>query len=181
MTSFRTFSAAIVVLLGAILSIGIEPPAARAFEITSPAIQADAVVPTDNTCSGADLSPALQWTGAPTGTLAFALIVADPDAPSGTFFHWVVYDLPSGASGLPPGIGRTAQIAGGGTQGVNSFGKVGYNGPCPPHGRPHHYHFRLYALDRMLDLDAGANAAEVEAAMKGHELASTDLVGTFER
>jgi Raf kinase inhibitor-like YbhB/YbcL family protein len=169
------------VLFGATFALAIKTPAARALEVTSPTIRQGATVPTANTCSGANLSPALEWKGAPTGTQAFALIVADPDAPSGVFFHWVVYDLPATMSGLPGGVARTAQIPAGGTQGVNSFGKVGYNGPCPPHGKPHHYHFRLYALDRKLNLSPGADAAEVEEAIKGHTLASADLVGIFER
>jgi len=99
----------------------------------------------------------------------------------GTFIHWVVYDLPAAAVALNEDVPKTANLSQGGLQGMNGFGRVGYNGPCPPPGKLHHYHFRLYALDSIFDLGAVSDAAGVEEAMKGHVIASTELVGTFSR
>jgi Raf kinase inhibitor-like YbhB/YbcL family protein len=181
MWSYRTPGVAMVVLFIAALGLAAEVSAASAFQISSSVIVPGDPIPAEYTCAGADLSPPLSWTGAPAGTKSFALIVADPDAPSGVFFHWVAYNLPVSSTGLPAAVARTAELSDGGTQGVNSFGTIGYKGPCPPRGKPHHYHFRLFALDTKLDLRAGAGAKELEAAIKGHTLASTDLVGTFQR
>jgi Raf kinase inhibitor-like YbhB/YbcL family protein len=150
-------------------------------QIASSAVRSGDPIPVENTCSGANLSPPLTWSGAPTETKSFALIVADPDAPAGVFYHWVAYDLPASSTGLPAAVPPAANLAAGGTQGINSFGTIGYKGPCPPHGKPHHYHFRLFALGIRLGLRPGADAAELAAAMKGHTLASADLVGTFQR
>lgn len=138
-------------------------------------------IPNKYTCSGEDVSPALSWSGAPAGTKAFALIVEDPDAPSGTFTHWVVYDLPADARQLPENVSKTDDLSGGGRQGRNDFRRTGYGGPCPPPGRPHRYFFRLYALNSALNLPAGASKREVESAMRGHVLAQTELMGKFAR
>jgi Raf kinase inhibitor-like YbhB/YbcL family protein len=177
----RTVAAAIFVIFSAVLGTALEASAVGAFQISSSVVARGGPIPTENTCSGVNLSPPLSWSGAPTGTKSFALIVADPDAPLGVFYHWVAYDLPESSKGLPAAVPPASELADGGTQGVNSFGAIGYKGPCPPHGKPHHYHFRLFALDSMLELHPGADAAELEAAMKGHTLASADLVGTFQR
>ncbi|MGH9454810.1 MAG: YbhB/YbcL family Raf kinase inhibitor-like protein [Terriglobia bacterium] len=138
-------------------------------------------IPARFTCAGQDLSPALAWSDPPGNTQAFALIVEDPDAPAGTWTHWLVYDLPSTAHALPEGVGKTGEISGGGRQGVNDFGKIGYGGPCPPPGRPHRYFFRLYALNAPLALNAGASKDQVHAALKGHVAAETELMGRFKR
>jgi Raf kinase inhibitor-like YbhB/YbcL family protein len=177
----RAAAAAIFVIFAAGVAIGLESSAADAFEISSSVIAPGDPIPAQNTCAGADLSPPLSWSDAPAGTKSFALIVADPDAPSGVFYHWVAYNLPASSTGLPAAVAPTSDLTNGGTQGVNSFGAIGYKGPCPPHGKPHHYHFRLFALDTKLDLRSGADAMELEAAIKGHSLASADLVGTFQR
>jgi Raf kinase inhibitor-like YbhB/YbcL family protein len=108
-----------------------------------------------------------------------ALIVRDPDAPMGSWVHWVLYNLPANVTELPADTPATATLENGAMQGVNDAGKSGYQGPCPPPGPIHHYHFRLYALDNELDLVAGAKASQVEQALTGHVLASADLVGTF--
>ncbi len=105
----------------------------------------------------------------------------DPDAPGGAFIHWVAYNLPATATALIEGVPRAANIPGGGSNGVNSFGHVGYNGPCPPPGQVHHYRFHLYALDSALNLGDSADASAVQAAIKGHVLASAELTGTFSR
>lgn len=138
-------------------------------------------IPARFTCAGKDVSPSLTWSDAPDRTQAFALIVEDPDAPAGTWTHWLVYDLPSTAHALSEGLPKTAEISGGGRQGMNDFGKIGYGGPCPPPGKPHHYFFRLYALNAPLHLNAGASKEQVHEALKSHVEAETELMGRFKR
>lgn len=133
------------------------------------------------TCKGADKSPQLKWSGVPSATRALALIVDDPDAPHGTFVHWVVYNLPPGAQGLPEGVPKGERLSGGGSQGANGFGKIGYNGPCPPPGKLHHYHFRLFALDQEVNPGPTPDASALENAMTGHVKASAEVVATFTR
>ena len=156
-------------------------PAQAQFVLTSPAIAPAGPIAPDYACTGSDRSPALAWSNAPQATKSFALIVQDPDAPGGTFIHWVAYNIPAQTTSLPAGVPKNAEINGGGKNGINSFGKVGYNGPCPPPGKIHHYHFLLYALDSTLNPGDNPDGAAVEAAMKGHVLATAELVGTFER
>jgi len=148
--------------------------------LTSSAFENGGTIPEQYTCSGHNESPALQWTGVPGGTRSLTLILDDPDAPRGTFVHWVVYNLSPTAKGLPKGVSATASFADS-EQGVNGGGVIGYTGPCPPPGKPHHYHFRLCALDQKLELQAGATAHQIEAAIKGHVLSSAELVGIFAR
>ncbi len=138
-------------------------------------------IPSKYTCSGADVSPALIWNDPPAGTQSFALIADDPDAPVGTWVHWVAYDLPASARQLTEGVPKAEAIAGGGIQGQNDFGKTGYGGPCPPPGKPHRYYFKLYALDGKLSLKPGATKKVVEAAMEGHILAQAEVMGRFQR
>jgi Raf kinase inhibitor-like YbhB/YbcL family protein len=149
--------------------------------VKSDAFDAGAAIPEPFTCSGANHSPALQWSGAPPTTRSFAIIADDPDAPRGTFVHWVAFDLPATETGLPEDVPRTETIAGGGTQGDNGAGRIGYFGPCPPPGKVHHYHFRVFALDSMLRLKPGADADALRSAMNGHVVASGELVGTYSR
>jgi Raf kinase inhibitor-like YbhB/YbcL family protein len=132
-------------------------------------------IPTRNSCEGQDLSPPLSWSGAPEGTRSLALVVDDPDAPAGTFTHWLGWGLDPGAQRL--GEGEAAPV-----EGRNDFGTTGYRGPCPPsgHGR-HRYFFRLYAVDSGLDLGSGADKRELERALEGHTLAVAELIGTYER
>lgn len=144
--------------------------------LTSNAFQNGEPIPTQYTCDGADQTPALKWGDPPTGTKSFALVIDDPDAPSGTFRHWGVFDIPA----------STRSIGGGqriGTEVTNDFGKVGYGGPCPPKGHgPHHYHFKLFALGvNRLDIGPGAKVADVEKAAQKSALAQGELVGTYER
>lgn len=126
------------------------------------------------TCDGEDVSPPLQWSGVPPEAARLALIVDDPDAPAGTWVHWVLFDMPADLRELPEG-GEA------GVQGQTSFGQVGYGGPCPPGGSEHRYFFRLYALDQALGLPEGASRAEVDAAMEGHILAQAELMGLYGR
>lgn len=149
--------------------------------LTSSAIAPGAAIADDYACTGADRSPALAWSNAPQATKTFALVVEDPDAPGGTFIHWVAYNIPASVNSLPASVPQSAEISGGGKNGINSFDHVGYNGPCPPPGKTHHYHFRLYALDSAISPGAKADAQAVQSAMKGHVLATGELVGTFQR
>jgi hypothetical protein len=138
-------------------------------------------IPKRFTCEAANVSPALAWTDPPPGTRSFAIIEDDPDAPSGTFVHWLVYDLPAAYRRLPEGLSTNEQLPGGERQGTNDFSRTGYAGPCPPPGRPHRYFIRLYALDVKLDLRPAATRKELEAAMQGHILAQAELMGRFQR
>jgi len=149
--------------------------------LTSPAISPGSAIPDEWSCTGADRSPALAWSGAPQSTESFALIVEDPDAPGGTFIHWVAYNIPSQVTSLPAGVPQTAEIAGGGSNGINGFDHIGYNGPCPPPGKTHHYHFRLFALDAKLTPGDKPDADALRAAMNGHVVATAELAGTFKR
>jgi len=154
-----------------------------ALVLTSGAFTAGGGIPARHGCDGANVSPALAWSGAPPGTVALALIVDDPDAPAGTWVHWVLYNLPASVAALPEGVPATERLPalGGALQGRNDFRKVGYGGPCPPPGRAHRYFFRLYALGAALPLGAGASRQEVDRAMHGHVLAETTLMGSYAR
>jgi Raf kinase inhibitor-like YbhB/YbcL family protein len=156
-------------------------PAQAQLTLTTSAFAPGSAISADYACTGDDRSPALTWSGAPDATKSFALIVSDPDAPGGTFIHWVAYNIPAQITSLPAGVPQTAEIADGGKNGINGFGHIGYNGPCPPPGKMHHYHFRLFATDSTLTPGENASAGAVESAMKGHVLATAELVGTFER
>lgn len=138
-------------------------------------------IPAKYTCSGANVSPALQWSEAPVGTKSLALIADDPDAPGGTWTHWVIWDIPATGAGLPEGAPHDESLSGGARQGKNDFGKVGYGGPCPPPGKPHRYFFRMYALDKVLELPAGSERPDLEDAMKRHILAQAEWMGVFKR
>lgn len=152
-----------------------------AFTLTSSDFQNGGTIPKNLTCDGADVSPELSWSDAPKGTQSFALIADDPDAPAGTWTHWVIYNLPGDTKSLPESVNKIDQLPNGAMQGRNDFRKIGYGGPCPPPGKPHRYFFRLYALDTKLNLKPGASRQEVEAAMKGHVVAQADLMGKFGR
>ncbi len=152
-----------------------------AFSLETTAFKSGGDIPKKFTCDGSDASPPLSWTASPTGTQSFALIMGDPDAPGGTFTHWVLINLPATARRLPEGTTKDDEIMGGGRQGVNDFGRVGYGGPCPPPGKPHRYFFRLYALDRMLDLKARSTMDDVLRAMQGHVRGQAELMGRYGR
>lgn len=149
------------------------------FTLTTTAFQPGGDIPRKYTCQGADVSPALAWTDAPAGAQSFVLIVDDPDAPVGTWVHWVAYDLPATARDLPEGVPRTPELPGGGRQGVNDFGNLGYGGPCPPAGNVHRYFFKLYALKAKLSLQTGATKKDVVQAMQGQVLGEVQLVGKY--
>ncbi len=151
--------------------------------LTTSAFPSGQPIPAEHSCQGADRSPALTWSGDVAGVKSWTLVVDDPDAPGGTFVHWLAYDLPPATRGMPAGVPAGDSVAGGGQQGRNGFGSVGYRGPCPPRGHgPHRYVFTLSALDlASLGLPAGASRAQLDTAMRGHVLASATYTGTFER
>jgi Raf kinase inhibitor-like YbhB/YbcL family protein len=154
--------------------------AATDFNITSPAFANGGAIPSKYTCDGGDISPPLQWTGPPPGTASLALIADDPDAPAGTWVHWVVYNLPADLISLPEAVPAGAELPQGGLHGQNSWKRTDYGGPCPP-GGTHRYFFKLYALDTLLELNSGATKAQVLKAMQGHVLAQAELMGTYAR
>ena len=149
-------------------------------QLTSSSFAADGAIPAKYTCDGANVSPALAWMEPPAGTQSFVLIVDDPDAPTKTVIHWLLYDLPPATRALPEGIPTKAKLPDGSRQGKNDHSKVGYSGPCPPQGAAHHYFFKLYALDYHTDLKPKAAVADVEKAIKGHILGQSELIGRFQ-
>ncbi len=151
-------------------------------QITSPAFADGESIPTRHTCDGDDVSPRLDFTDIPERAQALVLIVDDPDAPRGTWVHWVYYDLPVGAGELPEGAGAPMPgEAGSPRHGRNDFSRLGYGGPCPPPGPSHRYFFKLYAVDAPLGLPEGATKAEVVAAMEDHVIGETQLMGRYAR
>jgi Raf kinase inhibitor-like YbhB/YbcL family protein len=138
-------------------------------------------IPKKHTGDGVDVSPPLVWANAPPKTASFALLCDDPDAPRGDWVHWVLFDIPADRTSLDEGVPTDAALADGSVQGRNDFGNLGYGGPAPPRGKPHRYFFRLYALDTALALPAEATKAQLHAAIKGHLLAETQLMGTYQR
>ena len=157
----------------------VEP--ARGMTLTSRAFTEGQTIRRTYTGDGADVSPALQWHLAPPGTRSFAVICRDIDAPGGEFVHWVLYNIPGAAGEVPEGLPPQEKLADGSTHGTNDFKKIGYNGPKPLPGRPHNYHFDLYALDTLLPAEAGVSAARLMELMKGHILATAKLMGTYRR
>ena len=174
---------AIVLLVGC-RSAATDMPAASAtpgpFTLTSTAFAHQEAIPTLYTCDGEDRSPPLRWSEPPASTKSLTLICEDPDAPVGTWIHWVIYDLPPDLRTLSEGIPPDEHPTVGGTHGKNSWRRLGYGGPCPPRGK-HRYFFRLSALDTTLDLKPGASVEQVRKAMEGHILAQAELMGTYTR
>lgn len=160
-----------LVYLGALIDL---------MKLESNAFAASGTIPAKYTCDGEDISPDLRWDTPPIETQSLVLIVDDPDAPGGTFVHWVVYDLSPETRQLPEGVEVSPTLEGGGTQGQTSFEQLGYGGPCPPSGT-HRYFFKLYALDQPLGLDSGATKKQVESVMEGHILDSAELMGRYTR
>ncbi|MFQ6084314.1 MAG: YbhB/YbcL family Raf kinase inhibitor-like protein [Candidatus Aminicenantia bacterium] len=149
-------------------------------EIKSTAFDEGDMIPKQYTCDGEDVSPPLSWTSVPEGTKSLALICDDPDAPMGTWVHWVLFNLPPNIKELPENIPPQKTLANGAKQGTNDFRKIGYGGPCPP-GGTHRYYFKLYALDTEIDLEPGITKAQLLEAMEGHILAEGQLMGKYKR
>jgi Raf kinase inhibitor-like YbhB/YbcL family protein len=150
-------------------------------KIVSPAFAEGTPVPVEHTCEGSGSSPGLAWSEIPVDTRSFALVCDDPDAPRGTWVHWVLFNLPADAVELAPAVPPAPELPSGARQGINDSGNVGYGGPCPPRGRRHRYFFRLYALDCTLNLAPGVKRPDLDQAMAGHVLADATLMGTFQR
>jgi hypothetical protein len=152
------------------------------FSIVTKAFKPGAMIPAKFTCDGSDVSPDLKWHDAPKNTKSFALICDDPDAPIGTFTHWILYSMLRDAAELPEGLAKDPEVRYPQCkQGKNDFGKTGYGGPCPPRGSKHRYYFKLYALDVELTLPSRATRSQLEHAMKGHVLAQAEVMGTYQR
>jgi len=149
-------------------------------KITSSAFENGGLIPAKYTCDGADMSPPLQWDAVPEGTRSIALICDDPDAPMGTFVHWVIFGLPADTRELVKNIPADETLPNGAKQGTSDFGRIGYGGPCPPSGT-HRYFFKIYALDTEVDLAAGAGKRELLGAMEGHILVQGQLIGKYKR
>jgi Raf kinase inhibitor-like YbhB/YbcL family protein len=149
-------------------------------KITSSAFEEGGLIPAKYTCDGADVSPPLQWDAVPQGSKSIALICDDPDAPMGTWVHWVLFNLPAETNELAENISADKILPNGARQGVSDFGRIGYGGPCPP-GGTHRYFFKIYALDAKIGLEAGANKRRLLKAMEGHILEQGQLVGKYKR
>jgi Raf kinase inhibitor-like YbhB/YbcL family protein len=150
------------------------------FTLTSSAFANGQSIPAKYSCVGTEISPPLEWSEPPAGTKSFALIMDDPDAPMGTWVHWVLFNIPISAHGWPENTPKDAELVNGAMQGTNSGGGIGYSGPCPPFGT-HRYFIRLYALDTMLNPGVGANRDELLKSMEGHILVQAELMGTFSK
>ena len=152
-----------------------------ALEIKSTAFKNDEFIPAQYTCKGRDVSPPLEWSDVPENVQSFALISDDPDAPVGTWVHWVLYDIPPETRSLPEGVKKIGTLEDGSKQGMTDFGRVGYGGPCPPPGSAHRYFFKLYALDTVLNIKPGISKEGLLRAMEGHIIEQTELMGKFKR
>lgn len=151
-----------------------------ALSLSSGAFQYGEKIPLKYTCDGEDISPPLEWNNVPQGTQSLALIADDPDAPVGTWVHWVLYNMPNETRALPEAVPPDANLADKSRHGKNSWGRLGYGGPCPP-GGTHRYFFKLYALDAIIELSAGASKEQLLEAMKEHILAEAELMGSYSR
>lgn len=192
----KTLAIAIIMSIGVAVHAAEKEATVAQFTLSSPSFRNNQPMPAIHTCEGKDASPALKWEGAPAGTKSFALIADDPDAPGGTWVHWLIYGIATNVTEITEGQDKMETLSWAAFdsntqtvkdvktihQGVNSFGNFGYGGPCPPRGHGmHHYHFRLYALDVESQLASGVKRQHLEAAMKGHILAQAELVGTYQR
>ncbi|MDD1669275.1 MAG: YbhB/YbcL family Raf kinase inhibitor-like protein [Methanomicrobiales archaeon] len=174
-----------LILLLLFISSGCLVPGGRGgaptLEVSSGAFARDGQIPAMYTCDGANISPPLSWAPVPLGTASIALLATDPDAPGGTFIHWVAYNIPPGTRAIPEGAPGRNVMPAGSVQGTNDMGRQGYGGPCPPRGKPHHYHFTIYALDSTLNLTGSRDGRMLEGALAGHILAQGELVGLYSR
>jgi len=180
MCKYRSFRWFLIFILPLLVCFGVSA-AHAAMDLNSSAFAANGSIPTEFTCSGEGKSPPLAWSGVPASAVSLVLIVSDLDAPMGNFVHWVIFNIPGSISSLPEGIPSDHKTGFGAIQGVNSNGETGYMGPCPPPTGYHHYHFRLYAIDRKLSVNSNAGAGQVQAAMRGHIVGEAELVGIYSR
>ncbi len=146
-------------------------------ELKSEAFKYGEYIPKVYTCEGKDVSPPLSWGSFPKETKSFAIIMEDPDAPGGTFYHWVVWNISPSITNLPENASKTMSL----TQGINDFGKIGYGGPCPPPGKAHHYYIEIFALNRDINLPPSAKAIDLLKAIRGHIIGNATLMGLYKR
>lgn len=184
---FPILALLVVLFLAAMLLLGcragekLPEDGEMTLSVTSTAFQEGDLIPDKYTCQGQDISPPLAWSELPEGAQSLALIMDDPDAPGGTFTHWVIFNIPSNSRGLPEAVPTEGQLSDHTIQGKNDFARIGYRGPCPPSGSAHRYQFTLYALDQSLNLKAGASKKQVLDAIHGHVLARGELTGRYQR
>jgi hypothetical protein len=173
---------AVLKALVAVVGLGLTTVLAggAGMELTSAAFKPGELIPTKYTCDGPDVSPPLSWSDPPAGTKSFALISDDPDAPVGTWVHWVLWNVPAVARSLEENLPKKESLPSGAKQGTTDFRRIGYGGPCPPSGT-HRYFFKLYALDTTLNLPASTTKKDLEKAMQGHILAQAELMGKYRR
>jgi Raf kinase inhibitor-like YbhB/YbcL family protein/uncharacterized protein (TIGR00297 family) len=184
--AFCTLSGVIIVLAGGMLlpplgSKGSGGELMNTITLSSPAFEQGQPIPSKFTCEGENISPELQWGDLPASTKSLALIMDDPDAPMGTYVHWVIYSIPPTLTSLAEGVSTEPQVNGVGTQGLNSARRSGYTGPCPPPGKPHRYYFTLYALDIWTEFNPGFSKEQVLQQIEGHTLAQGQVMGTYQR
>lgn len=177
MMAFLKISVRLTAMAFAALLIG---AGGVSMELKSRAFQAGGMIPAQYTCDGQDISPPLHWSDPPAGTVSFGLISDDPDAPMGTWVHWVAWNIPATVRSLEENVPNTTSLQDGTKQGTTDFHRVGYGGPCPPSGI-HRYYFKLYALDTTLNLPSGTTKKDLELAMHDHILAQAELMGTYRR
>ena len=170
-----------ILMIISILLFGLSYASGKGFRVFSSSFKENSPIPLKFTCQGSDISPEISWKGAPKETKSFALIMDDPDAPFGTFTHWVIYNIPGDYIGLKEEVANRENLENGIKQGKNDFGKIGYGGPCPPPGRPHRYFIKLYALDMDSELPSGLKVKELMEKIKGHILAKTTYFGLYQR
>jgi len=178
----------LALLLSVIASAGTADGSSRrkgvermSFEIRTKAFKNMEPIPARNTGDGSDVSPPMEWSNPPEGTKAFALICDDPDAPVGTWVHWVLYDVPPDVLALAEGVAKEQNVLKTAKQGINDFHRIGYDGPAPPRGKTHRYFFKLYALSKETGLGPGATKSEVLKAMEGSIVGQAQLIGTYRR
>ncbi len=173
--------AAVILLSGCMVDEVVLPESEVTLSVSSPAFSSGESIPARYTCEGENISPALNWGEAPPDTQSFVLIVDDPDAPGGTFTHWVLFNVPVAIQALPEAVSAQEGLPQESLQIENDFGDSDYSGPCPPPGKPHHYRFTVYALERRLELPADVSRKQLIAAMEGYILARGQLTGTYQR
>jgi Raf kinase inhibitor-like YbhB/YbcL family protein len=186
MKKYKLFSWILAVLIGVSACGRTTQPESQplpdaTLSVTSTAFDAEDNIPPEYSCDGEDMSPPLSWSDPPADTQSLVFLVDDPDAPVGTWTHWVLFNIPPTARSLPQAIPSDPETGGTGIHGSNSWDRLGYGGPCPPNGSAHRYYFTLYALDTILNLEAGADKAAVEQAMTGHILAKGELMAYYSR
>lgn len=172
----------LVILILISISFGCGKKVQKEYEkiiLKSGVIKENELMPIDYTCDGKDISPQLEWDGSPKGTVSFCIIMDDPDAPSGAFTHWIIFNIPSNYRSLPENFPKIPELENGIKQGKNDFNKIGYNGPCPPKGSTHHYRFTIYALDKTLNLESGIKVKELMREIENHILGKGELISLY--